>query len=127
MKSLQCKSPNCSGLAYFGHGRRLTYMAEIAFGLCEQCWMRNPINPSNDISNEAIDAINADPHFALTCTRCDATINQQHEALLSGWKNITYDDGPSWNFIGDCPVCHAKNAAEEEAFLNTAIQPGMLF
>lgn len=128
MFSLICKNPNCSALARSGRGRSLTYMSEIAFQLCECCWIQHPHHPAESIDNEAIDAINIGIPFVLACAGCDMSIDQQHEALLSGWKNITPDlAGLSWNFIGSCPECFARDQAEEEAYQATQPQPGMLF
>ena len=112
----------------FNHPRQLVSMAQIAYGLCEFC-----CNPLGKIDDGAMDALLQQKPFSLTCLNCDAQCDEPHEALLSGWRNITDDDGPSWNFLGFCPVCapecaflEHELAAEIEA-LNIEHKQGMLF
>jgi len=132
MLSLICKNPNCSAIARTGRGRSLTYMSEIAFQLCECCWIQHPHHPEANIDKAAIEAINTGTPFTLACADCDAFIDQQHKALLLGWMGITTDlDGFSWNFIGHCPECYAKTLAEDEAYQAKQVQleqsRGLLF
>jgi hypothetical protein len=45
--------------------------------------------------------------FSLTCYDCDAgmEISSIEAAVIAGWRMIQADDGPSWNFLGNCPDC----------------------
>lgn len=98
---LCCLNPKCSAIPIYRQPRRLTNMAELSYGLCEQC-----LNPFGRIDESAMEAIQLDVPFSLTCAHCDAFIDTPHEALLAGWQGITADlEGLSWNFIGDCPEC----------------------
>ena len=102
-----CLNPKCSAIPIYRQPRRLVSMAELAYGLCEQC-----LNPLSRIDDSAIEAIQAEVPFSLTCTQCDASADTPHEALLTGWKGITADlDGLSWNFLGECPE-HADKEAK---------------
>jgi hypothetical protein len=48
-----------------------------------------------------------DVAFSLTCQCCDAEGPwTREEAHAEGWTGITYDDGPSWNFVGMCAECY---------------------
>ena len=56
--------------------------------------------------------------FSIACSECDAgqglTLDR---ALILGWTDIEYDDGPSWNFLGECPDCRGERLAREKAEL----------
>lgn len=43
--------------------------------------------------------------FSCVCWLCDARVDDRHAAAADGWQGITYDDGVSWNYVGDCPTC----------------------
>lgn len=45
--------------------------------------------------------------FTLRCILCDAGdgLDSEAEAIAAGWRDIDYDDGLSWNFLGTCPDC----------------------
>ncbi len=54
--------------------------------------------------------------FSLDCNYCsnandvvgiDADTYEQ--AVASGWTDIAYNDGASWNFLGKCPECTKNN------------------
>lgn len=50
--------------------------------------------------------------FSLTCQlNCDAGshIGGPAQAHREGWRIIFYNDGPSWNFLGECPDCRAAD------------------
>lgn len=53
--------------------------------------------------------------FSLTCWHCEAGdgIATKAQAIACGWKDIVFDDGGSWNFIGTCPEC--SKAEQEDA------------
>lgn len=71
-------------MIYDQHGRRLTVSDETAKALADQSIP-----------------------FSLECKECDAGMdikNYQH-ALSEGWRDIEYDDGMGWNYLGHCPCC----------------------
>ena len=45
--------------------------------------------------------------FTLECVYCDACLDLPHglmgQARTRGWKDVYYDNGPSWNYLGLCP------------------------
>jgi len=48
--------------------------------------------------------------FSLECDGCDAgmDIETLEQAVLLGWIEIYRDDGPAWNYLGECPDCQRK-------------------
>jgi hypothetical protein len=51
--------------------------------------------------------------FSLSCTWCDAQApNKREEADKLGWRDIEYNDGAGFNFLGTCPTC-ARDEAEQ--------------
>lgn len=50
--------------------------------------------------------------FSLTCQHCDAGghISGPAHAHREGWRHVFYDDGMSWNFLGECPECRKEGA-----------------
>jgi len=56
------------------------------------------------------------PAFSLICLNCDAgmDVRSRQKAEECGWHYITEDDGLSWNFLGVCPDCWAKEWGDSE-------------
>jgi hypothetical protein len=50
----------------------------------------------------------------ITCQSCDAQCDSLAEALQKGWVELCYDDGPSWNFLGECPACREEDEIRNE-------------
>lgn len=64
-------------------------------------------HPTEILDESAQDVLD-DAHktvFTCACWLCDNRVDDVEEAVRDGWRHITYDDGPSWNFTGECPVC----------------------
>lgn len=57
--------------------------------------------------------------FSLECYSCDAGqgISSLEEARLRGWRHILPNDGPAWNYLGDCPDCWKADATYAAALL----------
>lgn len=55
-------------------------------------------------------------HFSLSCSGCDAGdgVGSRKEAREAGWRDIVFDDGASWNFMGRCPDCIKDDAKHEK-------------
>jgi hypothetical protein len=41
----------------------------------------------------------------IVCIHCDASPPSLAMAVKQGWKDIQYDDGQDWNYLGICPDC----------------------
>lgn len=61
------------------------------------------------------EALNPSIPFSLECEACDAgdNIDSFGDAVAAGWKDIRYDDGPCWNFLGMCPACQIEEQQDD--------------
>lgn len=81
----------------------LPSIAERLIGICESC-----ILPRSVIDEEAVSAVCDGVAFSLICLECDTDAPQTlAQAAVQGWRAISHDDGPSYNFLGKCPECIA--------------------
>jgi len=82
-------------------------ISERLIGICESC-----ILPRNVIDEKAIAKVCEGVPFSLICFGCDLDAPPTlAAAAVEGWRGITYDDGHSYNFLGDCPECAVINEA----------------
>jgi hypothetical protein len=51
--------------------------------------------------------IPCDAGFSIACVGCDRDDipTDAAEAYSLGWREIIYDDGAAWNWLGMCPDC----------------------
>lgn len=80
--------------------RQLVSIAERLIGLSECC-----VLPEAVIDSESLNKLLEDVPFSCTCWRCENFTDHLTRAAIAGWRGIHYDDGPGWNFVGDCPEC----------------------
>jgi hypothetical protein len=53
---------------------------------------------------------------SIACASCDVDSPPSLAAAVEeGWQELTKDDGPSWNYLGQCPACLAQEDADVEA------------
>ena len=62
------------------------------------------------VSEEKLRILAAVFPFSLVCEWCDTDGPATYdEAIKEGWKDIQFNDGPSFWFLGDCPACPQDN------------------
>jgi hypothetical protein len=56
--------------------------------------------------------------FVISCAKCDVDSPDSYEqANALGWQDIQPDEtGWSWNFLGMCPCCVAKEQEQAKLF-----------
>jgi hypothetical protein len=49
----------------------------------------------------------------IACCHCDASPPSLAAAVREGWKDLQYDDGQNWNYLGICPDCVREQTERE--------------
>lgn len=54
---------------------------------------------------------------SIACTGCDCdSPDSLEEAIRKGWKDLTYDDGSGWYYLGVCPDCRKEEDKQERRY-----------
>jgi hypothetical protein len=49
----------------------------------------------------------------IACCHCDASPPSLAAAVKEGWKDLQYDEGENWNYLGLCPDCVRQQTDDE--------------
>ena len=61
----------------------------------------------------------------IACCHCDASPPSLAAAVREGWKDLQFDDGDNWNYLGLCPDCVRRQTEDERQLERAATEMGL--